>query len=412
MGYLVKYKRGIIYGFSHILLSLGVFFINSTVAKMTSVSIYAEYSFIMVMMAYFIFLVDFGTKDYFLATGVVTDKKNKSINDYKTVVNFNLIFIIIFSIAMFLIFESDYLYFYFFFDFISSFLIFKYLLFLYQINSKILLFYKCNITFFVFSILLKIWLIYIYHNIAIPFFISGLVSTFFIILFFKNDLKKNKVNINIDSFKNYIKFILGFNKWMPYTISTLSYLLYLNSDKIIIAKYLGSEQLAYYSIAVIFIAIGEIISGLVWNILLPKVNLIMKNRRLLLILISVAIIGASIYIIFLDIFSPDLISFFFGIKYNIDLINKAVHILSFFFIFRYLNILLELKMIHKGYYQKTMMFRIIAALLNIILNILFINKYGILFAAFTTVVAEMFLTVSITLYLLGKKYKNQSNIMS
>ena len=70
-----------------------------------------------------------------------------------------------------------------------------------------------------------------------------------------------------------------------------------------------------------------------------------------------------------------------------------VVILSIYFIFRYWNVISELVVIYNGKQKVLAKGRLFCGGINVILNMIFLERFGIIAAAFTTILSELILCI-------------------
>lgn len=157
-------------------------------------------------------------------------------------------------------------------------------------------------------------------------------------------------------------------------------------DRIVIDRLVGKSEVAFYSVAYSVGMVVQIVTSSMINTVTPWLYLKMKSKdcgsvkgilNQLLIIVSVTAFGIMLC-------SPELVKIFGSEGYE-----SAVYVVppvaaSVFFIFLY-----NMLAIPQFYYEKTYYLAIssvIAAGLNIFLNIVFINRFGYLAAGYTTLV--------------------------
>lgn len=220
---------------------------------------------------------------------------------------------------------------------------------------------------------------------------------------------KGKKIINI----RYWKYALLFN--IPLLPHYLSNFILSQSDRVMISKIVGNREAAFYSIAYTISTMMNLIITAINNSLVPyiykaidKNNIYEINKATAPLILLVAFLS-----VITMMFAPEIIIVFAGPKY-ID----AIYIIppvaaSVFFIFLY-----SLFSTIEYYYQKTRNISIatlICALLNIILNLLFIKLFGYYAAGYTTLIC--YIVLAILHYIFYKKiavqkFRKNNNIYS
>lgn len=200
-------------------------------------------------------------------------------------------------------------------------------------------------------------------------------------------ISKGKIIFN----KIYWKYNLKFN--IPLIPHYLSMYALNQSDRIMISKMVGNSQAAFYSVAYNIAMMMNLILTAINNALTPYIYLsiekketksIKKNTTPIFVVMAILCIIAMI-------FAPEIIYLFAGTKYS-----EAIYVIppvaaSVYFIFVY-----SMFSTVEYYYQKTVNIAIatsFAAILNIILNFIFISLFGYYAAGYTTLVGYILLAI-------------------
>lgn len=232
-------------------------------------------------------------------------------------------------------------------------------------------------------------------NVSNVFFISE------IILLVINLFLHKKFNIIIrisDLDFNIIKKILNFN-FLSLPHSVLSYS-FLRIDIIILSFFISLEELGYYSLASMIIeGIYQLLTmmrdrinpDLSKNLQFKKYNLNLYNKKILINVVLFFTISIIIYFIFFPLFSH--IS-----DYNYNLSMNIFLIISFGLFFFSVSSSMEhiFLMNNKPHYQS--IYIIFGNLINIILNIILIDIYGVYGAAYATSITFFALAIIIFIY--------------
>ena len=178
------------------------------------------------------------------------------------------------------------------------------------------------------------------------------------------------------------KFALAFN--IPLIPHYLSEMILNQSDRIMISKYDGNTATANYSIAYSVVMLMQLVMSAVSASFLPwsyeclkqkKYGDIRKMSNVLMVLMA-----GLIFLVMM--FVPEIIYLFAGDKYSDAVYVIPPIALSVFFMFLY-----ELFSTVEFYYGKNifvMIASVIAAVLNVVLNRIFIPEYGYYAAGYTT----------------------------
>lgn len=210
---------------------------------------------------------------------------------------------------------------------------------------------------------------------TIPSFIISLI----IIIYF---LRLSLPNRNL--IKPFLKW--GIKYSLPIIPHGISQLILAQFDRIMILKMIGSSTAGIYSFAYnIFSIVTVTTTSLdnVWSTWFYE-NLKRKNEKGIKKYSSFYAIGIFIYLVLLMLISPELVKFLAPSTYSHSIYAVIPLITGGFFSFLY-----TLPAAVEYYYEKTMFIMIgtiLAAILNIVLNLVFLVRYGYVAASYTTLV--------------------------
>jgi O-antigen/teichoic acid export membrane protein len=265
---------------------------------------------------------------------------------------------------------------------LQSFYVYK-ALYLYNENFKLL--FKVNSLPILISLIIKV-LILVYLDIYYLIIAFVFESIIVIYLLFNR-------TINLHLYFSYKSLKLLFWNCYPVLISSLSFILYSKTDRIMIGNMLGMHEVSIYSVAnslveysIILITIGQVY----YNTKLVKIFTKSKelfDEKLLNITSLFAVFSLGL-IFCLYFFGNQIINIVFGHKYN-ESYNILLILLPVIF-FKFNGMFKPFYSIQNNLQKIMMITSLIAALLNIILNYFFINLYGINGAAYSTVVSVIF----------------------
>ena len=184
---------------------------------------------------------------------------------------------------------------------------------------------------------------------------------------------------------NYWRFAITFN--LPLIPHYLSQYLLSSSDKIMISYFVGDTQTAFYNVAYSVAAVVTIVWGAINTSLLPFTyeNCEKKNyKRISDITIPLILVYAAACMVII-IFAPELIAIMSTSEYRVAIyvvppIVGGVFFQCLYYIFA--NTIY--------YYKKpkyVMYASFVAAVSNVVLNYIFIPKYGFVAAGYTTIVS-------------------------
>ena len=200
-------------------------------------------------------------------------------------------------------------------------------------------------------------------------------------------IKKGKVKYN----KKYWKYALSFN--IPLVPHFLSQVILNHSDRIMIKQMVGYNMAGVYSLAYSLAMILTIINTSIMNAMRPWTFQTLKKgeyRRVETVgLCSLSIVGIAN--VLLIAFAPELVHIFSPSSYNGAIPLIAPITMGVFFAFMY-NLFVDIQM----NYEKTksiMIVSMVCAVINIFTNYIFIDKYGYVAAAYTTLFSYMLMAV-------------------
>ena len=235
---------------------------------------------------------------------------------------------------------------------------------------------KCFFIFFKFNLLMFVSLTLIE---------SIFVAIGFIYNYGLDNLKKWKIDFNL------IIFLLK-ESW-PLIFSSIIIILYMRIDQIMIGEYLGNKNLGLYSISTKFTEIWYFIPSIFVTSFFPKLNhnylnnkfLYYKNLlKLFKFLFKISFIISIIFFLF----SNNIIEFLYGFEFLEA--SKALKISIFTGIFVFWGVAAGNVLVIENLNKHNFLKSILSLLINIILNIFLIPKYGITGAAISTLIAQFF----------------------
>ncbi len=242
--------------------------------------------------------------------------------------------------------------------------------------------------------------VYIYYGLLVDAIIVFLLINYFY------TSKNNKI-FNKFQFNKIKSLIL---KSLPVLISSLSIILYMRIDQIMINLIIGEYQLGIYSVSVRYVEIFHFIPKIIMISLLPLL-LISKKYVNDLLKINSIIFKFSIFFTALIFLSSDfIIPFLFGNEYSQSI--STTKILSFSLLFVFFGVVNEHWYISKNLQKYYAINVLLGAILNIIFNYILINKIGIQGAAYSTILTYFFIIFLFdfinkkTRFLIQIKYKS------
>lgn len=185
----------------------------------------------------------------------------------------------------------------------------------------------------------------------------------------------------------------------PLFLSGIVISIYMRIDQIIIKNMLGNEALGIYSVVVNICEVFYFIPVVIANSLFPaildaKKNTFLYNDRIKMLYRLMFVLSLIISII-MTFFGGKIVHFIYGQKFDLAMQIIPVYIWANVFVF--LGVASEKWLISEGFVWASFYRTCVGVIVNIVLNILFIKKYGILASAWATVISYMFVIISLVL---------------
>jgi len=202
---------------------------------------------------------------------------------------------------------------------------------------------------------------------------------------------------------NKLDLIKLLKKSSPFFLNSIVAMLYMQVDTVMINRMIGDAETGYYNVAKQIMVAMLILPSIFNTILLPKMsrrNFDTSNNKVWLI--SLFIIGLIISFI-LFAFSGIIIKIFFGNDFIKSVLLLRILLWQLPLIF--VNASLSTFLSAKDQQGKVLLINIMAILLNIPLNFIFIPVWGAAGAAFTTLICAVIAVMFY--YIIYHKYKNK-----
>jgi O-antigen/teichoic acid export membrane protein len=226
--------------------------------------------------------------------------------------------------------------------------------------------------------------------IILAYLLGALFSLFFLIFSLRKKISKFSLEFDPNFNFNLLK------RASPFALSLAFASIYLSIDSVLISHLIGDKALGYYSLGYSLTIVFYIIPALLSNVYLPKLSVYFKSDKLKLksvfrlLLIKLCLIVIPL-ILFLYFIAPHIFLLFYGSEFTNSIIVFQVLLIALlfkFFSFPYSFLLIatekqNIRVAIQGF----------SALFNIVTNIIFIPKYGILGAAGTTIASELLLVI-------------------
>lgn len=216
-------------------------------------------------------------------------------------------------------------------------------------------------------------------SILEPVFTGGLLYVFF------NMNKTNAIKFSFDF--NYAKEILSQSKWL--ILSGFMAIVYLKIDQIMIGEMLGGEELGIYSVAVRMSEVWyffptAIVASFFPKLLKSRIDPVLYEYNLQRLCDSLCWLGI-IVAIFITLISSLLIKTLYGQEYIFASQVLNIHVWAGVFIF--MRALLSKWLIAEGLLKFSLLTHGIAAIINVALNYIWIPQFGIIGAAWATLIS-------------------------
>ncbi len=184
------------------------------------------------------------------------------------------------------------------------------------------------------------------------------------------------------------KYAILFN--LPLIPHYLSQTVLNKADVIMIGKIIGSKQAGIYNLSYSLAMLLLIINTAMMQTMTPWMYRKMKSRQIEDIkgIAYLSLIAIAFLNLFLIVFAPEIIKIFAPPEFMEAIWVIPPIAMSGVFIFSY-----DLFSSYEFYYEKTvfvMTASIVVAIINIVLNLIFINKFGYIAAGYTTLVCYIF----------------------
>lgn len=276
----------------------------------------------------------------------------------------------------------------------SSFLIFQSLevfdfYFQSQVKSKFVV-YARIIAVSVASIL-KIILINInapVHYFAIVIILEFLITHLFTFIYFN----KNNIEILVSNFdKNYVLSLLK-RSW-PLFLSGMMYIIYVKIDQIMVKEILGANAAGLYAVSISLSEVWYFIPNIIAASFFPAILHYKSKEQKIYYKRITNLYGLLFWLaitisIFTTFFGEWIIETLYGTSYL-----KSYKILSIYIwsnVFFFFTTISSKWLIAEGLYMHSFYRNILGAILNIVLNFILINKFGLTGAAISTLISYAF----------------------
>ena len=259
--------------------------------------------------------------------------------------------------------------------------------------------------------LLKIFLVYKNADLVLFGYVFALEIVSFSILLYLTYCYKVEA-ISLKEFKrDYATSLLQNSKWL--LLSSIAAIIYLKIDQIMLAQYVSKSELGIYAVAARLSEVWYMFPIIIVQTLFPKLLKMRESDKVVyekeLQTLCNYLFGFSLIVIALIfLFSPYIVPLFFGEQYIASVEILKIHIVATVFIF--VRALLSKWFIAEGLFKYSLISQALGALTNIVLNLALIPTYGIVGAAYATVIS--YSVASFWCLLLSKKTRRFAVIIS
>ncbi|MDA9566373.1 hypothetical protein N9R76_01075 [Planktomarina temperata] len=266
--------------------------------------------------------------------------------------------------------------------------------YIYQTENNLAKFSKYDIYFKTIPAIIKVTVLYSSENLHLSIALSSSISLISYTLWIVSIRRKispdpSKLGEEIRDLCKDIK------SWATYTISFMSFFLCFGADKLIVKYMLGMEKLAIYSASMVLMSVGQIFVTTLWSLYMPRLS---RNEKLwsysefLKVVCTLSAVLVAGYILT----AKYLFHYIYPSQYADGSI--VLIIASFYFLFRFPNVIIEIFYITESKYQKFVAMRVISGILSLALSFLLLPRIGISGSAVALVISEMMLTFALVYY--------------
>lgn len=214
---------------------------------------------------------------------------------------------------------------------------------------------------------------------------AGLVTSIITLPFYIGILLKGKKLI----VWNYWKFALSFN--LPLIPHYLAFSVLSGADRVMIANLVGTDAAGIYGLVYTVSSVGNIVWNSVNGSLIPLMheNMRAKTYQNISKVAKSSLIIYALFCLIVVLFAPEIVKILAPSEYYKGIFIFPPVMAGIFFMSIY-NVFANIEF----YYKKTfsiMIISLISAIMNIVLNYIFIPKYGYIAAAYTTLVCYVIL---------------------
>ncbi|XNS74322.1 flippase [Vibrio cyclitrophicus] len=197
----------------------------------------------------------------------------------------------------------------------------------------------------------------------------------------------NLARINNSKLKNYTSNL--YKKSWPIALSSVAVSVLLQSDILILSILRSSEEVGIYSSVTRLLIPAGFVAYAISQAYYPSLIKKKESRKdyenqlvnLMTILLAVSLLG----VVFINLLSSEILTLLYGVKYSEA--SNVFNVLSFTLILTYYGASSSKALIIDNYHMHELYKNVIAAVINVLLNLYLIEKMGITGAALSSIIA-------------------------
>lgn len=233
--------------------------------------------------------------------------------------------------------------------------------------------------------ILVIALNYKLFGIIVANVLAGFFAFVFSFLAIKRYIKVSKQSID----KAYIKDKVIQSS--PFILTSIFWMIYFNIDRIFITYIKGNYATGLYSISYSFIGFLLGILGILSTTFFPVISSLSSNKQKLKSIVDKYLLSLYLFCVPVTIggiyLAPKIISLVFGSQYLPG--TTAFQLIMFFFLINAVGVINYYLLITNNLEKYSLKILGVSALVNILLNFIFVPWLGIIGAAITTIISEV-----------------------
>ena len=187
----------------------------------------------------------------------------------------------------------------------------------------------------------------------------------------------------------------------PLILSALAFTIYMRIDQVIIGQMMTMADVGLYSVAVKLSEFGNFIPVIFISSIVPAIVLSKKNNKELYIsrfgkLYDMLVIVSISIALVLTVFSNQIVYLLYGAQYSFS--SAIMMIYAWSMVPLFLSLAMNQYFVIEKITKFALYTSVVGCVLNVILNVLFIPSFGLVGAAFATVISYSLSVLSILLF--------------